>query len=78
MKQTYDNSLKIVQVCADDIIKFIKVMREDLFTTYFATSIPTTREAYEKIQAKWNEKTEEKALVEEFSLLIKQTGFKSA
>lgn len=78
MTQTYNNSLRIAQVCAEDLMKYIHTTREDLFTTYCSTSAPSTKLVYEELQKKWVEKSEEQELMEAFSELTKQTGYKSA
>ena len=78
MIQMYDSALRIAQVCAEDVLKYIQTSRDDLFNTYCSTSVPTTKKAYEELQRMWEEKSEEKALIEEFSSLTNQTGFKSA
>lgn len=78
MSQTYENALKITQVCAEDLLKYIHTTREDLFSTYCSRSVPTTRMVYDELQKKWEEKSEEKELTEALSELTKQTGFLSA
>ena len=78
MSQTYEKALKITQVCANDILKYIHTTRDDLFSTYCSRSVPTTRIVYDELQKKWEEKSEEKELSDAFAELTKQTGFLSA
>lgn len=77
MTQTYTNALRIAQVCAEDVLKYIRTTHDDLFSTYCSASVPATKLVYEELQKKWDEKSEEKLLTEEFSELTKHTGFKS-
>ena len=52
MSQTYEKALKMTQVCADDILKYIHTTRDDLFSTYCSRSVPTTRIVYDELQKK--------------------------